>query len=213
MTTPAIPPRGYRLVYADPAWRFDTWSAKGEGRSPQAHYRCMDTRDIMALWDGLGLDACVARDCVLALWTTWPHLARGDAHAVVRAWGFRPVTGGAWTKTDGRGEPVVGTGKILRGVTEPFLIATRGSPAFNPGAAPNGGVERVEDLADGWETRGLFARRRRHSEKPESVRDMLERAFRGPGLEMFARKSPRPGWTAWGDQVGLLDNDDKGETA
>jgi hypothetical protein len=31
----------YRVIYADPPWRFATYSDKGKGRSPDAHYDCL----------------------------------------------------------------------------------------------------------------------------------------------------------------------------
>lgn len=37
--TPPLPPGPFDLIYADPALFFRGWSRKGEGRSPQQHYR------------------------------------------------------------------------------------------------------------------------------------------------------------------------------
>ena len=31
----------YRVIYADPPWRFATYSDKGKGRSAEAHYDCL----------------------------------------------------------------------------------------------------------------------------------------------------------------------------
>jgi hypothetical protein len=31
----------YGAIYADPPWSFQNWSAKGEGRNPSRHYRCL----------------------------------------------------------------------------------------------------------------------------------------------------------------------------
>lgn len=42
-------PLSYDLVLADPATRFETWSAKGEGKSPQAHYETMSWEELAAL--------------------------------------------------------------------------------------------------------------------------------------------------------------------
>jgi len=46
---PAPPQSGsYRVVYADPPWRFATYSDKGKGRSAEAHYDCLSIDDIKA---------------------------------------------------------------------------------------------------------------------------------------------------------------------
>ena len=31
----------YRVIYADPPWRFATYSDRGKGRSAEAHYDCL----------------------------------------------------------------------------------------------------------------------------------------------------------------------------
>ena len=47
-----------------------------------------------------------------------------------------------------------------------------------------------------------------HSEKPDVVREMIERASPGPRLEIFARKLT-PGWFAFGHEIAtpLVDQD------
>lgn len=49
MNEVAFPAGQYRVIYADPPWRFDTYSQKGKGRSPERHYDCMSIADIKAL--------------------------------------------------------------------------------------------------------------------------------------------------------------------
>ena len=46
----------------------------------------------------------------------------------------------------------------------------------------------------------IEAPRGRHSEKPDVVREMIERASPGPRLELFARKVT-PGWYTWGHEI------------
>lgn len=31
----------YRVIYADPRWRFATYSDRGKGRGAEAHYDCL----------------------------------------------------------------------------------------------------------------------------------------------------------------------------
>ena len=39
----------YRLIYADPAWLFENYSAAGQEKNPLAHYACMSLEDMKAL--------------------------------------------------------------------------------------------------------------------------------------------------------------------
>jgi N6-adenosine-specific RNA methylase IME4 len=48
----------------------------------------------------------------------------------------------------------------------------------------------------------IEAPRGRHSEKPEIVRRLIERASPSPRLELFARRLT-PGWYAWGHELEL----------
>src|SRR5690606_27837582 len=45
---------------------------------------------------------------------------------------------------------------------------------------------------------------REHSRKPDEMFARVERYCEGPYLELFARER-RPGWTAWGDEVGKFE--------
>jgi hypothetical protein len=51
----------------------------------------------------------------------------------------------------------------------------------------------------------IVSPRREHSRKPDEVYERIERLVDGPYLELFARQR-RPGWDAWGREVGLLDH-------
>jgi N6-adenosine-specific RNA methylase IME4 len=83
----------YSVIYGDPPWTFRTYSRKGKGRSAESFYDCMSTEAIMRLPVG----ELAAPDCLLALWTTFPHLRHGLA--VLEAWGFSFRTVGfCWVK-------------------------------------------------------------------------------------------------------------------
>src|SRR5918994_4794707 len=92
--TVAIPPRAgsYGVILADPPWTFATYSDKGKGRSAEAHFDCMDLAAIKALPVG----SWAARNAVLYLWCTVPHLE--NALAVVAAWGFTYKSSFVWIK-------------------------------------------------------------------------------------------------------------------
>ena len=43
---------------------------------------------------------------------------------------------------------------------------------------------------------------REHSRKPEAMYELIERAWPGPYVELFATH-PRAGWASWGDRMPL----------
>jgi N6-adenosine-specific RNA methylase IME4 len=187
----------YRVIYADPPWRFATYSDKGKGRSAEAHYDCLSLEEIKAL----PVADWAARDAVLLLWATDPLLPR--ALEVIEAWGFAYKTVGFyWVKLNKSAAPIMlGNGPLLserdfftglgfwtRANPEPCLLATRGHPK-----RVAGDVQKL-----------LIAPRRQHSRKPQDAYERIERLLPGPYLEIFARQS-RPGWDGWGNQPGLFD--------
>jgi ParB/RepB/Spo0J family partition protein len=164
----------YGVIYADPPWKFRTYSMCGQiMTSPENHYPCMELDDIKAL------TIPAADDCVLFLWATIPLLP--EAFEVINAWGFTYKSATVWVKDR------AGVGYWVRGQAEMLLIGTRGDvPAPGPGNQPPAVID---------------APRRRHSEKPDMFAEHIERLFPNvPKLEMFARKA-RPGWSVWGNEA------------
>lgn len=176
--------RNYRVVLADPPWRFELHSERGEAKSAQAQYACMGQGELAGFAQMIGLDWLCAPDCTLVMWATFPML--GDALSLMREWGFRYVTGGCWAKLTTNGKPAFGTGYVLRSAAEPFLIGARGSAA-------------VESRS---ERNLILAERREHSVKPEQMYRLVEALWPGgPYLELFARRR-RAGWDCYGDELG-----------
>lgn len=182
----------YRALYADPPWRFATYSDKGKGRSAEAHYDCLGLEEIKAL----PVRDWAAPDAALFLWVTDPMLPR--AFEVLEAWGFAYKTVAfCWVKLNkGRDQNrlrpedfFTGMGFWTRANPELCLLATRGRPRRRGADVP----------------RLLLAPRREHSRKPEEAYARIERLVDGPYLELFARAS-RPGWDVVGDQAGLFDH-------
>lgn len=177
----------YRAILADPPWSFQVWNKDtGQGRSPEAHYATMTMDEIAAL----PVSALAADDCALFCWACWPSFP--DALRIVEAWGFTYKTMGfVWVK--GEGLPMfpddirteVGMGYWSRANTEPCILATKGAPK-----RLNADVRQV-----------IIERRREHSRKPDCVYERIERLVAGPYVELFARNR-RPGWDAWGNEVG-----------
>jgi N6-adenosine-specific RNA methylase IME4 len=183
MSVVEAPPRAgtYGVIYADPPWEFRTYSDKGKGRSAEAHYDCLSLEAIKAL----PVSSWAAKNAVLYSWCTVPHLEH--ALAVMAAWGFTYKSGFVWIKDR------VGTGYWARNRHEHLLIGARGSgvcPRFR-------GIASVDSVIEGQQ--------RGHSHKPDRATEIIELYHPGvPKLELFARET-RPGWDAWGDQVGLFD--------
>ncbi|MGD9616519.1 MAG: MT-A70 family methyltransferase [Alphaproteobacteria bacterium] len=178
-------PGKYQVIYADPPWTFATYSRKGKGRSPEAHYDCMSLADIKAL----PVSDWAAPDCVLLLWTTDPLLDK--AMEVIREWGFTYKTVGfcwaklkkpapSFTQTDF----FTGLGFWTRANPESCLLATRGRPQRRS--------RSVRKL--------IVSPRREHSRKPDEVYERIEALCDGPYLELFARGRRLGDWDAWGNQ-------------
>lgn len=182
-----LTPLKYGAIIADPPWSYEMWSERGHAKSPETHYETMSAEAIKALPVG----HLASGDCLLFLWSTWPHLPL--AMEVLSAWGFTYKTGGAWVKrTRKHWQPAFGTGYILRSATEPFLIGTIGKPQIAD--------RSVRNLL-------LDATRREHSRKPPEARELVTRLQpRAFACELFAREA-WPGHDVWGNEVAKFGAD------
>ena len=195
MTPIPTVPDGYGAILADPPWAFNLWWGSRSNKTPAGvpsqattpHYEVMREPELAAL----PIEAVAAKDCVLFLWTCWPVLEW--SMRVAKAWGFEYKTCGfCWVKGDALPlfpedqRAYMGLGYWSRSNTETCLIYTRGHPK-----RLNADVRQV-----------ILEPRREHSRKPSCVYERIERLVAGPYLELFARSTPRPGWTAWGNEVG-----------
>ena len=170
----------YRVVLADPPWRFATWSDKGKGKSAEQHYETMSLGDICLL----PVREWVEPDAVLFLWATWPTIFWSIN--VIESWGFK-YSGLAWEwikQNPETGKFAFGCGYGTRKNVEPCLLARIGKPVLRS--------RSVRDI--------MFAPRREHSRKPDEQYGRIESMFDGPYLEMFARQE-RGGWDSWGNET------------
>lgn len=184
----ALPLAGaYPCIVADPPWHHQSFSIKGQRRSPSAYYRTMSIAEISAL----PVAELAAKNAHLFLWTTQPHLQQ--SFAVLAAWGFRYSSVHThWIKVNPKAadqmflrerDLSIGMGFTTRKNIEYLVLGRRGSPR-----------RLVKDMPD-----FLFAARRQHSRKPEESFARVERYCAGPRLELFSR-TPREGWETWGDE-------------
>jgi len=174
----ALPAGKFGAILADPEWPDeDVWSEAGLDRAPDNHYPTSSVADICAR----PVSDIAADDCVLGLWITARHLARGTHVKVLEAWGFSPRALLFWDKVE------AGNGYWVRNRVEVLVIAVRGHvPAPVPGT-------QWEDL--------VVAPKTIHSRKPDFAHAWFEQFF--PDLkkiELNARRA-RQGWAIWGNEA------------
>jgi N6-adenosine-specific RNA methylase IME4 len=100
---------------------------------------------------------------------------------VIESWGFTYRTCMVWVKDK------IGMGYYARQQHELLLIAMKGSPRV---PAPKNRPSSV-----------VNAPRSAHSKKPDLFYELIERMYpRARKVELFCR-SPRDGWTAWGNEI------------
>jgi N6-adenosine-specific RNA methylase IME4 len=172
-----------------PPWAFRDWSERDRTphrhRGGHDHYKTTQTHDLMSI----DVSSICAPDAALFMWVLDSHIQ--DALALGKAWGFTFKTCAfVWVKSRAGGWPHVGMGYWTRKQTEQCWLFTRGAPK-----RLSKGVEQI-----------IHCPRGAHSAKPEQQYGLIESLVGGPYLEMFARTT-RPGWTAWGDQVGVRDSE------
>lgn len=206
----------YQTVVADPPWPYknpgeftsgETAVARGAGS--EARYGSLSMEALKAL------QPPVAANAHAYIWTTNAFICQ--AHDLMEAWGFRPITVCTWVKTTT--EPMKCPQCAL--VDEEYRIDVPGS--YEDVTPPGGGWVR-SSARNGYYFKGAtehcvfgvrgkghkkwreviptawFWPRQAHSVKPEAFFDMVERVSPGPYLEMFARHN-RLGWETFGDQA------------
>lgn len=173
----------FDIIYADPPWHYrgrkqfgfagdvgvDTGGAVNQ-------YETMPIRDVCRL----PVARLAARDALLFLWTTGPHLLV-DAPKVIEAWGFKTATVAfVWDKE------ATNPGYYTLSQCEFCVVAKRGRIP-----APRGARNMRQMVR---QLRGD------HSAKPAEVRDRISAMFPGQRkIELFARERVE-GWDGWGKE-------------
>jgi N6-adenosine-specific RNA methylase IME4 len=171
----------FGAILADPPIAFATYSPRGEGRSPQRHYRCMPFEELCAL----PVADIAAADSFLFLWV--PLRSVEAVTPLMRAWGFGfSGSAFAWAKLNRSGSGwFMGNGYGTRHNAEVCWLGRRGKPQRRSKA--------VREL--------IVAPRREHSRKPDEIYQRIEALCNGPYLELFAR-TQWPGWVCVGEEIG-----------
>ena len=186
MTWPfgALRPLSFDLIMIDCPWSHQTWSDNGVTiKSAGGQYRTMSIEEIARL-----PVAMLGRgDAILWAWAT--HAMIDQQIAVTRQWGFNFSTTGVWVKRTKNGKLAFGTGQRLRCASEPFIIATLGSPLT---------MKSIRTVIEGPV--------REHSRKPDEAYAAAERLYPRAlnRADIFSRET-RPGWTTWGDEATKFD--------
>lgn len=170
----------YLTVVADPPWRYDNASTRGhatltpeESKRWKGHYETMTIAEMKRI----PVAEWVAPGAHLYLWTTTNFLPR--AFSLMSAWGFEYVTNLVWVK------PQMGMGNYFRVSHEHVLFGC---------ALPRKRTQVKNEMS--W----FEAPRQKHSAKPESFYDLVERSSEGPYLDVFSRRQGRLNglWDSWG---------------
>jgi len=173
---PEIPEGIYRVVYADPPWKYSNSIKQAMNNNttvPTDYYPTMTTREICEI-----PLPNIEDNAVLFLWATSPLLE--DAFDVIDAWGFEYKSSFVWDK----GRPFFGYYNAMR--HEFLLVATRGS------CTPDSNT---------LESSVLTFPKTQHSAKPPEIRDMITRMYgNGQRIELFAREKI-DGWDTYGNQL------------
>ena len=171
--TPDLPSDKYRIVYADPPWKYgntmpEYFKEQGD------HYQLMTLPEIC----GLPIKELSDENAVLFLWVTSPILE--ESFQVIKAWGFEYKSSFIWNKN----KHVMGHYNSVR--HEFLLVCTRGS------CQPD--VQKLYDSVYDED-------RTDHSRKPEYFRNIIDTIYpKGKRIELFSR-SKHEGWDVWGNEV------------
>lgn len=182
-------------IIIDPPWPYAVGAGisdprpvdyRGRERRKQ-HYQTMSLEALRELPIGKLGD-------YLFLWSTVGFIEQ--SYALIRAWGFTPVTAIFRVKVralelreqDG-GKPRLsfrphyGVGHWFRGAVEPIIVAKK----------KNAPTIRSKYI-------GLFSAASRHSRKPTSLHEVIEELYPRPYVEVFAREG-RKNWVTMGNEV------------
>lgn len=165
----------YNVIYADPPWEVKAgppWASNGKSRD--LAYPTMTIEEIKHL----PVKEISSKNAHLYLWVINKYIP--DAYDIINEWGYKPSAMITWCKKPHG----IGLGGTYVQTTEHLIFARRGTHKAN---------KRIDST---W---FLFPRRR-HSEKPEEFRKMIEAVSPGRKIELFARIKPQ-GWDVWGNEV------------
>lgn len=178
----ALPAGTFRVIYADPPWKYgdERGGLEKADTAAASHYPTMATTAICELTggDGRTVRELAQKDAVLFMWATFPLLE--DGLAVMKAWGFDYKTAFVWDKERSN------IGNYHDARAELLMIGVRGSCPIEIDTRPR----QVQAIARG-----------KHSAKPEAFRALIDAMYpTGPRVELFRRGVAPDGWVIWGNE-------------
>lgn len=171
----------YKIIYADPPWRYRTYSGKGKWGTAEQHYNTMSIEDIC----NLPISKIADKDCALFMWMTFPTLR--EAMPVIESWGFKyKTTAFVWIKQNKKAPTLFfGLGFWTRANAEICILATKGNPKRISKKVHQVIMTPVEE----------------HSKKPDEARKRIVELMGDiDKIELFARQKT-DGWDVWGNEV------------
>jgi len=168
-----FPNKKYQIILADPPYPIKWINSNTVSGFKRLQYPTMAIAEMC----NLPVKDIMAEGCKCFVWTTNSFLI--ETIFLVRSWGFQYEKLWTWCKKTGAGgHPRNATEHLVEGIAG-FIktIGMEGVPATN-----------------NW----FIAKRGKHSEKPEIVREMIEKFYPDTSkIELFARKC-YPCWDSWG---------------
>jgi len=175
--SPPLPSDKFRVIYADPPWKYTDKIDEAISGTTTAltHYPAMTIDELCQM----PINELAEDDSILFMWVTSPMLE--DAFRVVHSWKFKYKTSFVWDK-------VSHNFGHYNSVRHEFLfVCTRGScTPDNPKLYDS--VQSIE-------------KSRVHSEKPEEFRAIIDDLYTyGKRIELFARQKVE-GWEYYGNEL------------
>ena len=179
---PPLPTDKYRIIYADPPWKYsnsgsiETANGREVFTRVEQHYPTMSIDELCAM--GSDIRQMADDNAVLFLWVTSPMLE--VAFPIIKAWGFQYKTSIVWNKVRHT------WGHYVSVRHELLLICTKGS------CTPD-----INELHNSVVT---LERTDKNSEKPAEFRQLINKMYtHGKRIELFSRNRV-DGWEVWGNE-------------
>ena len=174
LTTKLIRMKKYKIIYADPAWKYNDKQNTPKLGGAVKHYQTMTIKELC----NLPVKFLTEDNAVLFIWTTSPLLE--ETFAVIKAWGFKYKSSFVWDKIKHN----MGHYNSVR--HELLLICTKGSC-----------TPEIKKLFDSV----VSIERTEHSKKPKYFADLIDTIYpSGNRIELFAR-DVKQGWDVWGNEA------------
>jgi len=170
-----LPTKLYDVIVIDPPWEVKKIIREVRPNQKEFDYPTMTIEEIKAF----PVKNLMVNDCHVFLWTTQKYLPY--AFDVLKEWGLTYIFTMVWHKNGGF-QPY----GLAQYNCEFVLYAHKGNPKF-------------------IDTKDFFccfnADRGRHSEKPDSFYDVIDRVCDGSKIDIFARKERNINWEVYGNEV------------